>query len=722
MLVREYGQLAVYEIKNSIETVPLRLVRELIEQKGSDIVYVLKDNKLYGIICLGEILRSDNEKVPINKKYCYVEEFDVVKAHRLFDSNPTIYKIPIIDNGGRLIADYDRWEDVSFLERNQAYYMQKELTGKYLRTYGNICVVEPVYTKKDICLELIGYLQRFHIRYSIKTKSQVMLNHIENEINIFLDQDELRAARCLGDVNLLPEKEYGKRCITYRDLLYKIMQVNDLGYIPKNECNKVNKKASVLLAELRKRGIRCICINGERFTGTEYANKIYTQIKERLKTSRASNKPPWTAGLVPSTFWCDLYQLEDYKNGVVQKELADSFCNYRRNDIVGKYCNTKDGKRVTLYQPQEYIGSIYFIGPCTFYGYYCEDQYTIESFLQQRLLEEGYFYRVENYASPVACMDGEIDNRLIEIGDFYTNDILVYMSRCGDVDGVKNYNLWDICEEQNVPSEWMIDGPFHINHKANKLVADSIFALLESSDLKKPGSSYKKSVQIDFRKIMEDYIYRKYLNRYFSKFPKDQYHSIGAIVMNCNPFTKGHRYLIGQACDRVDFLIIFVVEENKSLFSFEERYKMVKEGVRELKNVMVVPSGEFVLSYNNFWEYFAKGETGVTDLSAEYDINFFTEYIATPLHITHRFAGEEPLDKITKVYNEVMKRILSQRGIEFIEIPRVEVNGEIVSASRTRKYMECGEYEKAFHLLPETTISFLKGHKMTEKRVCNRKG
>ena len=134
---------------------------------------------------------------------------------------------------------------------------------------------------------------------------------------------------------------------------------------------------------------------------------------------------------------------------------------------------------------------------------------------------------------------------------------------------------------------------------------------------------------------------------------------------------------------------------------------MVKEGTKDLKNIKVVPSGEFILSCNNFCEYFNKCDTGVTELSARYDINMFAEYIAKPLHITYRFAGEEPFDPMTSIYNQVMKKVLPQKGIQFIEIPRIKVDGDAVSASRVRRHLECREYEKAFKLLPETTIELL---------------
>ena len=37
---------------------------------------------------------------------------------------------------------------------------------------------------------------------------------------------------------------------------------------------------------------------------------------------------------------------------------------------------------------------------------------------------------------------------------------------------------------------------------------------------------------------------------------------VGSIVMNCNPFTLGHRYLVEQACERSDWVHLYVVKED----------------------------------------------------------------------------------------------------------------------------------------------------------------
>ena len=62
---------------------------------------------------------------------------------------------------------------------------------------------------------------------------------------------------------------------------------------------------------------------------------------------------------------------------------------------------------------------------------------------------------------------------------------------------------------------------------------------------------------------------------------------IGALVMNCNPFTLGHLSLIESAAAECDHVYVFVLSEDKSRFSANDRLAMVKLGVVHLENVSV---------------------------------------------------------------------------------------------------------------------------------------
>jgi [citrate (pro-3S)-lyase] ligase len=184
--------------------------------------------------------------------------------------------------------------------------------------------------------------------------------------------------------------------------------------------------------------------------------------------------------------------------------------------------------------------------------------------------------------------------------------------------------------------------------------------------------------------------------------------TIGSIVMNCNPFTLGHRYLIEYASQKVDRLYVFVLQEDRSFFRFDDRIVLVRKGTADLENVLVIPSGEFMISALTFPEYFMKDYKKSIDFDATKDLHTFGNYIAKGLGITIRFAGEEPIDVVTAEYNRSMQRLLPEMGIEFHEIPRKTVDGQqVVSASKVRALMAENKWEDIRNYVPETTYQFL---------------
>lgn len=164
--------------------------------------------------------------------------------------------------------------------------------------------------------------------------------------------------------------------------------------------------------------------------------------------------------------------------------------------------------------------------------------------------------------------------------------------------------------------------------------------------------------------------------------------NIGAIVANCNPFTQGHRYLIETALNQCNAVHLFILSENKSYFSAEERLKRVKEGTKDLKNLYIHTTGEYLVSAATFPTYFIKDKAKAEDANCELDVKLFSRIIAPYLHITKRFVGTEPLDPVTNAYNTKMKQLLPQDGIDLIEIPRLcDKDGNPISASAVRKQM-----------------------------------
>ena len=207
----------------------------------------------------------------------------------------------------------------------------------------------------------------------------------------------------------------------------------------------------------------------------------------------------------------------------------------------------------------------------------------------------------------------------------------------------------------------------------------------------------------------------------------------GAIVMNANPFTKGHRYLVEEAASQVDNLYVIVVKEDRSRFPYVERKAMIEAGCAGLDNVVVCEGSDYAISAATFPTYFLKKLDDATDTQIALDLDLFVNHIAQPLGVTVRFAGSEPEDALTRRYNELMAEILpgtsvavvrqdhqpdselvegsavrqARRPIDFVEIPRLEQKGKPLSATSLRRALDKGGFKEAMEYIPESTVPYL---------------
>lgn len=184
----------------------------------------------------------------------------------------------------------------------------------------------------------------------------------------------------------------------------------------------------------------------------------------------------------------------------------------------------------------------------------------------------------------------------------------------------------------------------------------------------------------------------------------------GVVVMNCNPFTLGHRYLIEQAAKQVKRLYVMVVREDCSLFAYTERKAMVEQGVADIKNVTVIDGSDYAISRATFPTYFLKRLDDAADTQMLLDLDLFRRHIAPALGATVRFVGTEPTDQLTRRYNQLMHEALK----DVREIDRLAKDGNAVSASRVRKAMEEGDMNTIRQLVPPTTLPYIIAHLATQ--------
>ena len=212
----------------------------------------------------------------------------------------------------------------------------------------------------------------------------------------------------------------------------------------------------------------------------------------------------------------------------------------------------------------------------------------------------------------------------------------------------------------------------------------------------------------------------------------------GVIVMNANPFTLGHKYLIEQADfstrpiglgrndkdmatglgrnDKTSVissdarraeprnLVIIPVKEDASRFPYTERLAMLRAGAGDLADV--VEGSDYQISAATFPTYFLKNLSDAAETQMRLDIDLFGRHIAPALGATVRFVGTEPADPLTARYNALLKELLPKYGVQLVEIPRLTIE-QSVTATEVRALLDEGRFKAASALTPASTWPYL---------------
>lgn len=437
----------------------------------------------------------------------------------------------------------------------------------------------------------------------------------------------------------------------------------------------------------------------------------------------------------PARFEADLRELfgEKYSPSYVNEignipQIVDLGGIKRHEDSSGQLVNVVGGLRVTCGQPERYTRTLHVYGRCGVFGYAVEDADTLPSRIQALLSDFGHGdIRVVNHGlwgGDDNALDG---NFLREAAGIAPGDIVLFYRKHLDP---RVMEWWTKCGVRylDITRRWheapeakwcFYDRPGHMNSTGYKIAAKIIVD--ELSSCRFAASQVDDGTLANLRTPW----LKRYLKTHGSRdFDAEVAHYVksvvelggplrcgeraGAIVMNCNPFTLGHRRLVELAAKEVDRLYILVVEEDRSVFPFDERFEMVKAGTSDLPNVVVAPSGRFVISSLTFPEYFMKDYVREKSFDVSGDVRTFCEKIAPALGIKVRFAGEEPFDPVTAEYNRTMSRLLPEYGLEFREIPRFALSGgRVISATEVRRLLKSGCLENLSEYLPKTTLDIL---------------
>jgi len=399
-----------------------------------------------------------------------------------------------------------------------------------------------------------------------------------------------------------------------------------------------------------------------------------------------------------------------YMYGLGKHTKIDCSKGYRECFGNVEHLNYDNGFRRTVGNDSISTKNIWVFGPCMVDpNARVDDRKTIPSLLKEKV---GTGYNVHNRGGSFGGMSLLIRNTRFKEGDI----VIIFSSGKEKNDSATiNYDLTKSYQQIEELEKHVNDNLLHCDSSVINQIANDIYDRLLEEDLLNynilDGAECvclgKEIRRIPSIHMLEEGPFKKYLKELRTKKIKGKDDVKGAIVMNCNPFTFGHRYLIETASQQVDILYIFVVEEDKSYFPFEDRFELVRQGTADIGNVIVIPSGNYIISSQTLAGYFEKETIGKIYLDATMDLELFAQ-IAQELGITKRFAGEEPIDEFTRQYNRNMQEILESFGIEFVEIARKEMQGAPISASRVRALLKEQDFQTIKELVPASTYDYLK--------------
>lgn len=542
------------------------------------------------------------------------------------------------------------------------------------------------------------------------------------EVSDFSWDDTLKCYRCIGEVpeeievfftylKLTKDRFYvmvGERYVPVLSRFCDYVRIPNVGEQISDEDIAFN-----IIPKLQKNGITCIAI--------EHPEKEYA-ILPKEKKFIALDLPP--AGIFDSQKGGEAYEVFWKRNGDWNEEFLKERLRWSSavtleegflepGNVYGKYINYYNGERYTCGNPEKYDNTIFLFGGCNVWGSTVTDAQTLGSCIRKKVSKK---YFIKNCGGSWENLNYHLRKHRYKLGDIviiFTSRSEAYRER-----GIPLYSIWEAYRKMPEPGSNIWDTLYHGNALETKYIADVLQKIVNYHISLDKHFEAGSGLQVTFGNDMTSHISipdglkewlrdtRKY------RIAGDQ--KAGAIVMNCNPFTLGHRYLIEEAKKQVEILYIFVVEENKSFFDFQDRLNMVQIGIKDMENVVIVPSGKYIISSATLPGYFEKEKNPEVEFDATEDLEIFGRIIAKEFSIQIRFAGEEPNDQFTSRYNDFMKIILPEYGVEFCEIPRKEQMGEVISASKVRKCIKDKNYDILSQLIMPGVCDYLKEHHFLE--------
>lgn len=677
MRKRSLKELAVYELKEQTDLIAFEQIRELFVNKTSDIVYLTIDKKVYGIVCLGDILHHmECGRVPIAKSFLYINDFQEDRAKEIFARKSNIQKIPVMKSG-ILQGDYSRWDDAepAWIQWIAA---QKNVWGRlnqYLKEqdYKRVYVIEPTVQKertKEIIIELLS--EKKEVCLTQKEQAwKLFQQESEHALFVMADEDERRGMMCMqaaGFADMGIKADVVTFSKLYREIekFDKQERLKHYGIVIEGKC------AKECFTSLQEKGVKVLALYNDIYYMSDYIKNTVRKHLRYVKDFQLKTGEFWPIeSSIGKEFFAELLNNEDYAKRTAQQEIIQGHIMQSKgvSDYCSAYYNVENGRRKTCFQPGNCQGKVYMFGNCIIMGAYLEDQYTIASQLQKKINMDGIHYCVENcgmYASVFEILQQTV---------FREGDVVIIWTGENTYAGIESVELRSLFEKNNIPAEWCLGSFAHINHKITEKIADTLYSKIKTYMQRESDRVPESDVEVRFEvqnyaDILGTYIKTMYLERYFTDEEQQANIIRGCLVAEGNVIADLYLEALQKICSEVDELIVFIPENIESAqYSFTEIVIKMSELNQDNRKIRIIPGDEYVPYFNLIPTYYLDytGE-GISVTQSALDAKFFAQCIAKPLNLAYRFRVMGSGSLKTDQYNKVLKEELAKYGVKFIEL------------------------------------------------------
>ena len=663
----------------------LRFAADVLATDNTSIIYLKNGEKIVGVVSKKDIYPVVNYSFDKIYVVRYNHKPSSEEINNYFLNNPLVHRISVWVNG-ELYGEY-RDIDYPFIPKTIA----KNIFALRHVDFFKTCVDEYFKANRVSKIgliakyELLEYFKKHFVNYSFELTDY---NKVKDYDIVF----DFKYGKYLRNVL----KVTSKKCFDFSSFLLPLAVKELTKYL---ELKKVDYE---FIFDSVYDGMNCLSLE---------ENEIY---KNGIDFTSLLNDESFL-----KKFCSNDADIDFVKNRTFNKTSTLYFgSTIKQSDIDLPNFKIHNGIRYSGTFPMKYNTELHFYGPCSIMGLCGPDDYTFEYQLQKMLNRTKRRYRVFNHG--VMLGDNSL-NSIVEclLTNLKSDDfICIYCMENWLIPFIpkeKYIYFRDLFNDVKSKDEvYFFDVPGHCNRKANAIIASYFFNKILSKEYEEKNIERIHCEGDSINHLTENlnvvnpdmYSHLGRLSdikKFLARFNK-----IGTVTMYASPFTKGHAYLVKKALEECDAVVIFVVSDNFHTMNSIDRIEIVRRNFQSNDRVVIIPTESYFASKQYFPEYSSKTMAEHLSPLVEYQEMISSKYVYRYLGITNRFLGEEEQDLVTAEYNHVVKKCCEENGIVLTIVPRLSLDGVIISGTESRKAIQMRNFELMELLLPDPTIEYIK--------------